>query len=191
MTFKHKLNKQYFTDNSVSFLKFLESAVLSRPDFCIKYYHERCGICSCRRFKRELNKYSDKVILTGLNELLKRESETYYINLIRNKDENYSRWDQYRFEDAIGLCLDKISEKIPPHEIKISKNIEGTPLANFHDQKIGDTIVEGFQYSKVQKIEARQKLIKQEKEKIEAKKRQVEHLKRTEKYKKRSKDLGI
>ena len=59
--------------NSVSFLKFIESAVLSRPDFCIKYYHERCGICSCRRFKRELKKYSDKVILTGLHELLKKE----------------------------------------------------------------------------------------------------------------------
>ena len=179
--------------NSISFLKFIESAVLSRPDFCIKYYHERCGICSCRRFKRELKKYSDKVILTGLNELLKRELETYYINLIRvrNKDENYSRWDQYRFEDAIGLCLDKISEKIPPHEIKISKNIEGTPLGNFHYQKIGDKIVEGFKYSKVQKIEARQKLIKQEKEKIEAKRRQVKHLNRIEKYKKRSKDLGI
>ena len=185
--------KKFISDNynPVSFLKFLESAVLSRQDFCIEYYHKRCGICSCRRFKRELNKYSDKVILTGLNELLKRESETYYINLIRNKDENYSRWDQYRFEDAIGLCLDKISEKIPPHEIKISKNIEGTPLGNFHDQKIGDRIVEGFQYSKVQKIEARQKLIKQEKEKIEAEERQAAHLKRAEKYKKRSKDLQI
>ena len=177
--------------NSASFLKFIESAVLSRQDFCIEYYHKRCGICSCRRFKRELNKYSDKVIITGLNELLKRESETYYINLIRNKDENYSRWDQYRFEDAIGLCLDKISEKIPPHEIKISKNIEGTPLGNFHDQKIGEKIVEGFKYSRVQKIEARQKLIKQEKEKIEAKKRHVEHLNRIEKYEKRSKGMEI
>ena len=177
--------------NSLSFLKFLESAVLSRPGFCIKYYHDGCGTCGSIPFQRKVEKYSDKVILTGLNELLKRESETYYINLIRNKDENYSRWDQYRFEDAIGLCLDKISEKIPPHEIKISKNIEGTPLGNFHDQKIGDRIVEDFKYSKVQKIEARQKLIKQEKEKIEAKKRQVEHLKRIEKYKKRSKDLGI
>ena len=185
--------KKFISDNynPVSFLKFLESAVLSRQDFCIEYYHKRCGICSCRRFKRELNKYSDKVILIGLNELLKRESETYYINLIRNKDENYSRWDQYRFEDAIGLCLDKISEKIPPHEIKISKNIEGTPLGNFHDRKIGDKIVEGFKYSKRQKIEARQKLIKQEKEKIEAKKRQVEHLNRIEKYEKRSKGMEI
>ena len=177
--------------NSASFLKFIESAVLSRQDFCIEYYHKRCGICSCRRFKRELNKYSDKVILTGLNELLKRESETYYINLIRNKDENYSRWYQYRFEDAIGLCLDKISEKIPPHEIKISKNIEGTPLDFFHHQKIWDKIGRAIEYRKREKIEARQKLIKQEKEKIEAKKRQVEHLKRIEKYKKRSKDLGI
>jgi len=185
--------KKFIADNykPVSFLKFIESAVLSRPGFCIKYYHDGCGTCGCRPFKRELKKYSVKVIIDGLNEFLKEDSETYYINLIRNKDENYSRWDQYRFEDAIGLCLDKISEKIPPHEIKISKNIEGTPLGNFHDQKIKDRIVEGFQYSKVQKIEARQKLIKQEKEKIEAKKRQVEHLKRIEKYKKRSKDLGI
>ena len=177
--------------NSVSFLKFIQNAVLSRQGFCIKYYHDGCGTCGSIPFQRKVEKYSDKVILTGLHELLKKESETYYINLIRNKDENYSRWDQYRFEDAIGLCLDKISEKIPPHEIKISKNIEGTLLGNFHDQKIGDRIVEGFQYSKVQKIEARQKLIKQEKEKIEAEERQAAHLKRAEKYKKRSKDLQI
>ena len=175
--------------NSLSFLKFLESAVLSRPGFCIKYYHDGCGTCGSIPFQRKVEKYSEKVILTGLHELLKKESETYYINLIRKKDENYSRWDQFKFEDAIGLCLKVVSEKITDVEFK--KNIEGTPLGNFHDQKIGEKIVEGFKYSRVQKIEARQKLIKQEKEKIEAKKRQVEHLKRTGKYKKRSKDLQI
>ena len=181
--------KKFISDNynPVSFLKFLESAVLSRQDFCIEYYHKRCGICSCRRFKRELNKYSDKVILTGLNELLKRESETYYINLIRvrNKDENFSDWDQFKFEDAIGLCLEKIADE------ELIKNIEGTPLGFFQQQKISERIVRDIEYRKREKIEATQKLIKQEKEKIEAKKRQVEHLKRIEKYKKRSKDLGI
>lgn len=189
MTFKHKLNREYFTNNynSVSFLKFIESAVLSSPGFCIKYYHDCCGTCGCTPFKSELKKYSDKVIIDGLNEFLKEDSETYYINLIRdrNKDENYSRWDQFKFEDAIGLCLEKIAD-----EVQI-ENIEGTPLGFFHHQKISDRIGRDIEYRKREKIEARQKLIKQEKEKIEAKKRQVEHLKRIKKYKKRSKDLEI
>ena len=173
--------------NSLSFLKFIENAVLSRPGFCIKYYHDGCGTCGCRPFKRELKKYSVKVIIDGLNEFLKEDSETYYINLIRvrNKDENFSDWDQFKFEDAIGLCLEKIADE------ELIKNIEGTPLGFFHHQKISDRIGRDIEYRKREKIEARQKLTKQEKEKIEAKKRQVEHLKRTEKYKKRSKDLGI
>ena len=175
--------------NSLSFLKFLESAVLSRPGFCIKYYHDGCGTCGSIPFQRKVKEYSEKVILTGLHELLKKESETYYINLIRKKDENYSRWDQFKFEDAIGLCLKVVSEKITDVEFK--KNIEGTPLGFFHHQKISDRIGRDIEYRKREKIEARQNLIKQEKEKIEAKKRQVEHLKRIEKYKKRSKDLGI
>jgi len=175
--------------NSVSFLKFIQSAVLSRPGFCIKYYHDGCGTCGSIPFQRKVEKYSDKVILTGLHELLKKESETYYINLIRKKDENYSCWDQFKFEDAIGLCLKVVSEKITDVEFK--KNIEGTPLGFFHDQKITSRMVEDFRYRERKKIETRQKLIKQEKAEIEVEERQARHIKRTEKYKKRSKDLQI
>ena len=173
--------------NSISFLKFLESAALSRPGFCIKFYHDGCGTCGCGPFKRELKKYSDKVILDGLNELLRRDSETYYINLIRfrNKDENYSDWDQYKFEDAIGLCLERIADE------DLKKNIEGTPLGDFHVQKISIQIAEYDKWIKHQKKRREQKLIKQEKEKIEAKKRRVEHLNRIEKYEKRSKGMEI
>ena len=73
--------KKFIADNykPVSFLKFIESAVLSRPGFCIKYYHDGCGTCGSIPFQRKVEKYSDKVFLTGLHELLKKESETYSI----------------------------------------------------------------------------------------------------------------
>ena len=186
--------KEYFTDNSVSFLKFLESAVLTKPGFCIKYYHDGCGTCGCGPFQRKVKKYSEKVILTGLHELLRRDSEAHYTNLIqiRNKDENYTHWYREfedKFEDAMGLCLEALSEKIDDQDLK-----------EFVERKFFDEQKFLFQIAKLNKWIKDQKEQEKSREQrlIKNKKRRVEHLNRikaredaNESAKKDIKELGI
>jgi hypothetical protein len=186
--------KEYFTDNSVSFLKFLESAVLTKPGFCIKYYHDGCGTCGCGPFQRKVKKYSEKVILTGLHELLRRDSEAHYTNLIqiRNKDENYTYWYREfedKFEDAMGLCLEALSEKIDDQDLK-----------EFVERKFFDEQKFLFQIAKLNKWIKDQKEQEKSREQrlIKNKKRRGEHLKRIkaredakEEAKKDTKELGI
>ena len=182
--------------NSLSFLKFIENAVLSSRGFCIKYYHDGCGTCGSGPFKRELKKYSDTVIIDGLNEFLKKDSETYYINLIRvrNKDENFSDTHWYRefedkFEDAMGLCLEALSEKIDDQDLK-----------EFVERKFFDEQKFLFQIAKLNKWIKDQKEQEKSREQrlIKNKKRRVEHLNRikaredaNESAKKDIKELGI
>ena len=180
--------------NSASFLKFIESAVLSRPGTCIKYYNDHCGTCGSIPFQRKVKKYSEKVILTGLHELLRRDSETHYTNLIqiRNKDENYAHWYREfedKFEDAMGLCLKDVSEKIDDQDLK-----EFVEKKRFDEQKFLFQIAKFHKWIEDQKEQEKSR----EQRSIKYKKRRMEHLKRlkareerTEKYKKRSKDLGI
>lgn len=193
LRFMHKDKIKFVANNYnlISFLEFLESAVLLRSGWCIKYWHDGCGTCGCIPFKRKLNKYSDMVILAGLNELLRRESETWLINVIGvgNKDENYSDWVKYRFDDAIGLCLEKISKNTSVQALE--KIIEGTPLGNFREQKIR---IKNAQHDNWLEHQKKQKKIEdksRDRKLIKQGVRLVEHSKRVEKYEKRSKDLEI
>ena len=184
--------------NSASFLKFIESAVLSRPGTCIKYYNDHCGTCGSIPFQRKVKKYSEKVILTGLQELLRRDSETHYTNLIqiRNKDE-YAHWyreiedSEFRdkFEDAIGLCLKVVSEKIDDQDLKkfVEKKV-------FIEQKFLFQIAKFHKWIEDQKEQEKSR----EQRSIKNKKRRMEHLKRLkaredakEDAKKVTKELGI
>jgi hypothetical protein len=193
MSFMHRDKIKFVGNkfNPISFLEFLESAVLLRSGWCIKYWHDGCGTCGSIPFKRKLNKYSDMVILEGLNELLRRESETWLVNVIgvRNKDEKYCDWVKYRFDDAIGLCLEKISENTSVQALE--KIIEGTPLGNFREQKIRikNNIHKNYleRQKKQKKIEDKNK----ERKLIKQGARLEQHSKRVEKYEKRSKDLEI
>ena len=180
--------------NSVSFLKFIESAVLSRPGSCIKYYHDGCGTCGSIPFQRKVKKYSEKVILTGLHELLRRDSETHYTNLIqiRNKDENYAHWYREfedKFEDAMGLCLKVVSEKIDDQDLKKFVERKG-----FDEQKFLFQIAKFDKWIEDQKEQEKSR----EQRLIKNKKRRVEHLNRikaredaNESAKKDIKELGI
>ena len=159
--------------NSLSFLKFLESAVLSRPGFCIKYYHDGCGTCGSIPFQRKVEKYSEKVILTGLHELLRRDSETHYTNLIqiRNKDENYAHWYREfedKFEDAMGLCLKVVSEKIDDQDLKKFVERKG-----FDEQKFLFQIAKFDKWIEDQKEQEKSR----EQRLIKNKKRRMVHLK--------------
>jgi len=185
--------------NSASFLKFIEDAVLSLPGTCIKYYNDHCETCGSIPFQRKVKKYSEKVILTGLHELLRRDSETHYTNLIQisNKDETYAHWYREiedsefedKFEDAIGLCLKVVSEKIDDQDLK-----------KFVEKKIFDEQKFLFQIAKFHKwIEVQKDQEKSRKQRsIKNKKGRMEHLKRLkaredakEDAKKDTKELGI
>lgn len=183
----------YF-DNTASFLKFIESAVLSSPGTCIKYYNDHCGTCGSIPFQRKVKKYSEKVILTGLHELLRRDSETHYTNLIqiRNKDENYANWYREfedKFEDAMGLCLDLVSEKIEDKDLK--KFVE---KKFFDEEKFLSQIAKFNKWIEVQKEQEKSR----EQRLIKNKKRRMEHLTRikaredaNEGAKKDIKELGV
>ena len=170
---KHKI--EFIDDDPFFFRRFLRE--VEKSNWCIKYYLDGCGTCGCFQFKKELNQYSDKVILAGLLEISKSKLKTV------NEQGNLFN---SRFHDIIGLCLDKISKKFT--ESRLAGLIKGTPIGDFREKKIKDGI-KVYCESEVRKARIEQRL--REQKLIKQYTRWAEHLKRIKKYKQRTKDMYL
>ena len=109
-------NLKLLANDSNSFLEFIESAVLS--DCCIQYWHDGCGTCGCFQLKEALNRYSDVDIIAGLKQLP-------YSKFRKPLGSRH----QMRFEDAVGMCLEKIWEQSSQKALR--SFFEGTPVWDF------------------------------------------------------------
>jgi len=188
MPFLSKDKIEFIDDDPFFFRRFLRE--VEKSNWCIKYYFDGCGTCGCFQFKKELDKYSDIIILASLIQIPEYEFKTtdtrnHLISAGFIDDPGVEDFERWRFHDIIGLCLDKLSKKIATKSLALL--IKGTPIGDFQKQKIRIYKINTSSGEKQKKIEDKsreQKLINQDA-------RWAEHLKRIEKYKQRTKDMYL
>jgi len=188
MPFLSKDKIEFIDDDPFFFRRFLRE--VEKSNWCIKYYFDGCGTCGCFQFKKELDKYSDIIILASLIQIPEYEFKTtdtrnHLISAGFIDDPGVEDFERWRFHDIIGLCLDKLSKKIAAKSLALL--IKGTPIGDFQKQKIRIYKINTSSGEKQKKIEDKsreQKLINQDA-------RWAEHLKRIEKYKQRTKDMYL
>ncbi len=108
---KHKI--EFIDDDLFFFRRFLRE--VEKSNWCIKYYLDGCGTCGCFQLKEALNRYSDVDIIAGLKQLP-------YSKFRKPLGSRH----QMRFEDAVGMCLEKIWEQSSQKDLR--SFFEGTPV---------------------------------------------------------------
>ena len=176
---EHKI--EFIDDDLFFFRRFLRE--VEKSNWCIKYYLDGCGTCGCFQFKKELDKYSDIIILTSLIQIHENEFKTGF------KDGHGVEDFRWKFHDIIGLCLEKLSKKIGPKNLAL--HIKGTPVGDFQEKQIrikndfhDEWLERQKKQKKIERKSGEQKLIEQDA-------RWAAHLKRIEKYKQRTKDMYL